>query len=145
MKLNLESLKETKGDLLPLMDCMFILLIYFIFSMLDMTTYPGIKVNSPDAFTSNKSTDPFNTITVMEDGIYVNKKPVTMDTLEDELQALSIEDMTAEGKKLHLAADKETDAQLVFKVMEKLRVIGEKKIYIETNSKSQSPADGVGE
>ena len=43
MKLKSRQKSKTTSDLLPLMDCMFILLIYFIFSMMMMI----INVNIP--------------------------------------------------------------------------------------------------
>ena len=135
MKLKKRSEKSIKGDLLPLMDCMFILLIYFIFSMLDMTNYPGLKVDIPNANTAQKSTEAFNVITIKDSHIYLNKEKVSLDQLEVRLQTLAIEDMTATGKTLHVAAGKEEDTHNVFKVLEKLRIIGEKRVYIETTRK----------
>lgn len=136
MKIKFNHFENTSGDLLPLMDCMFILLIYFIFSMLDMTSYPGIKVEPPEAYTSSKSTDPYNIINILETGIYLNKKKITINDLEDELQLLDTEDLTLSGKKLYISAHKDTDTHIVFAVLEKLRVLGKKNIFIETTKKS---------
>ena len=118
------------------MDCMFILLIYFIFSMLDMSSYPGIKVDPPETYTSSKSTDPYNIINILDSGIYLNKKKITIDELGDELQLLDVDDLTFSGKKIYISASKETDTHLVFTVLEKLRVLGKKNIFIETKKKS---------
>ena len=137
MKIRRLQTVQTTGDLLPLMDCMFILLIYFIFSMLDMTSYPGIKVEMPDAYSSSKSTDPFNTITIMGDEYFLNKKKITLETLQEELEILSLDDLTITGKKLHIAAEKTVDTHLVFKLLETLRKIDKKTIYIETMSRSK--------
>ena len=136
MKIKDHKQKAVKGDMLPLMDCMFILLIYFIFSMIDMTSYPGIKVNSPSATTSQKSADPFNVITIQNEALFLNKEPIKLENLKAHLQELEMVDITSKGKLLHVAADKETNTHAVFKVLEELRKIGKKKIYIESTKKS---------
>ena len=137
MKIKTNHFEKTSGDLLPLMDCMFILLIYFIFSMLDMTSYPGIKIDPPETYTSSKSTDPYNVINILESGVYLNMKKITINDLENELQLLEIEDLTFSGKKIYISASKDTDTHLVFAVLEKLRALGKKNIFIETKKKSK--------
>ncbi len=135
MKIRKSNEKKLKSDLLPLMDCMFILLIYFIFSMLDMTNYPGIKVNTPKAHTSEKASDPFNVLTIKNKQIYLNKELIPLEKLESKLQEVTLADMTATGKKLYISADENEKTHDVFKVLEELRKIGEEKIYIETVKK----------
>ena len=132
MKIKKREIKKVTGDLLPLMDCMFILLIYFIFSMLDMTNYPGLKINTPKANTAQKSTEAFNVLTIKNEEIYFNKQLIALEEIEQVLEEKSFEDITASGKKLYIAADEKEDTHNVFKVLEHLRKIGEKKVYIET-------------
>lgn len=142
MKINRSKVKKfesksSKGDILPLMDCMFILLIYFVFSMIDMTEHPGVKVETPASKTSQKLTKAFHSLGVDKKGdYYLNKKKIELDRLQEELELAVIDDNTKEGKKLFITADREAKAQAVLKMMEKLRKINQRSIFIETKEKS---------
>ncbi len=135
MKIRHKDSKHIKGDLLPLMDCMFILLIYFIFSMLDMTNYPGLKVSTPSAKTGQKSAQAYNVLTLKNDAIYLNKELINIEDLKGKLEETAQMDMTADSKLLYIAADKTEKTHHVFKLLEELRKIGQEKIYIETLKK----------
>ena len=50
MKLNLNQ-KGARIELIPLIDIIFLLLVFFIYSMLSMVVYRGIPVNLPAADT----------------------------------------------------------------------------------------------
>lgn len=143
MKINRSKIKKfqtkpAKGDILPLMDCMFILLIYFVFSMIDMTEHPGVRVDTPASLTSQKLAKSFNSLGVNKEGKYfLNKKQIELDRLQEELELAVINDTTKEGKKIFVTADREAKAQAVLKMMEKLRQIRQNSVYIETKERSQ--------
>ena len=132
------EVKSPKSDILPLMDCMFILLIYFVFSMIDMSEHPGIKVDMPAAKTVQNITDPFNSIGINTKGqIFLNKREITLESLEEELEIVKLNDMSKKGKRLFVTADRKVNSHVVFKVLEKLRQLNLRSVFIETKEKAR--------
>lgn len=132
------EIKSPKSDILPLMDCMFILLIYFVFSMIDMTEHPGIKVDMPAAKTAQSITDPFNSLGINSKGqIFLNKRQITLDSLEEELEIVKLDDVSKKGKRLFVTADRKANSHRVFKVLEKLRQLNLRSVFIETKEKAK--------
>ena len=80
------ELKRTRIEIIPMIDTMFFLLVFFMLSSLALTKLNGIPVNLPQANSSPKQPPAELTITVDKaQKIYVNKTPVTFETLESTL------------------------------------------------------------
>lgn len=72
------ELKRTKIEIIPMIDTMFFLLVFFMLSSLALTRLNGLPVNLPRASTAPKQATTDLTITVDKNQqIYVNKEPVT--------------------------------------------------------------------
>ncbi len=71
--------RKTRIEMMPLIDVVFLLLVFFIYTMLSMTIYRGVKVNLPQGYGSENKPDAF-VLTVTEDSeIYAGKNPVTIE------------------------------------------------------------------
>lgn len=80
------ELKRTRIEIIPMIDTMFFLLVFFMLSSLALTKLNGIPVNLPQANNSPKQPPAQLTVTVDKgQQIYVNKTPVTFQTLETTL------------------------------------------------------------
>jgi len=80
------ELKRTKIEIIPMIDTMFFLLVFFMLSSLALTKMNGLPVNLPRAVTASKQ--PANELTITIDKnrqIFVNKEPVTLAELPDKL------------------------------------------------------------
>ena len=76
------ELKRTKIEIIPMIDTIFFLLVFFMLSSLALVKLNGLPVNLPKAATATKQQANDLTITIDKDKqIYVNKAPVTLDTL----------------------------------------------------------------
>src|SRR5579863_10127146 len=76
------ELKRTKIEIIPMIDTIFFLLVFFMLSSLALTKLNGLPVNLPKAATATKQQANDLTITVDKDrNIFVNKVPVTMANL----------------------------------------------------------------
>ena len=74
-----KELKRTKIEIIPMIDTIFFLLVFFMLSSLALTKMNGLPVNLPKASTAQKQQANDLTITVDKDRqIYVNKQPVTL-------------------------------------------------------------------
>jgi biopolymer transport protein ExbD len=74
-----KELKRTKIEIIPMIDTIFFLLVFFMLSSLALTKLNGLPVNLPKAATATKQQPNDLTITIdKERQIYVNKQPVTL-------------------------------------------------------------------
>ena len=77
------ELKRTRIEIIPMIDTMFFLLVFFMLSSLALTKLNGLQVNLPTANSAPKQPPAELTITIDANRkLYVNKTPVTFETLE---------------------------------------------------------------
>lgn len=78
------ELKRTKIEIIPMIDTIFFLLVFFMLSSLALTKLNGLPVNLPKANTAPKQAPSELTITIDKNRqLYVNKAPATEATLEN--------------------------------------------------------------
>ncbi len=76
------ELKRTKIEIIPMIDTMFFLLVFFMLSSLALTRLQGLPVNLPQASTASKQNALDFTITVdRQQRVFVNKDEVRLDDL----------------------------------------------------------------
>ena len=81
------ELKRTRIEIIPMIDTMFFLLVFFMLSSLALTKLNGLPVNLPQADSAPKQAPAPLTITIDANRrLYVNKTPVTFETLEPVLR-----------------------------------------------------------
>src|SRR2546423_2097544 len=80
------ELKRTKIEIIPMIDTMFFLLVFFMLSSLALVRLQGLPVNLPQAATAKKQTATDVTITIdKEQRLFVNKEPVPLADLSGKL------------------------------------------------------------
>src|ERR1700722_5206845 len=78
--------KRARIEIIPMIDTMFFLLVFFMLSSLALTKLNGLPVNLPRASTAPKQNVTDLTITVDKDQqVFVNKDRVTLDDLGSKL------------------------------------------------------------
>lgn len=133
MKLRLER-KAARVDLIPLIDCIFLLLVFFIYSMLSMAVYRGIPVMLPTAETvEGAKEEAVLFITVDERGdIYVDRDPVRKAGL---LSRLKEEHAGFPDKIAIISAHGESSYRIFVDVLDSVRLAGFRKVSIEARPK----------
>jgi biopolymer transport protein ExbD len=80
------ELKRSKIEIIPMIDTMFFMLVFFMLSSLALTRLNGLPVNLPHASTAPRQTPTDLTITINKDRqLFVNKEPVTAEELATKL------------------------------------------------------------
>ncbi|MCL4197338.1 MAG: biopolymer transporter ExbD [Phycisphaerales bacterium] len=80
--------RRARVEMIPLIDCMFILLVFFIYSMLNMTIQRGLPVNLPSGERVERLDAESAVITVSRDGaIFLDREPVTLGSLAERVGA----------------------------------------------------------
>ena len=128
MKLKIER-KSARIELIPLVDIIFLLLVFFIYSMLSMAVYRGIPVMLPQAETVESSKEQAVFITVDKRGnVFVDKAVIDRHELLDRLRK---ERAAFPEKTAIISADGDAPYRAFVDVLDKVRLAGFKKVSIE--------------
>ncbi|HLK58623.1 MAG TPA: biopolymer transporter ExbD [Chthonomonadaceae bacterium] len=128
-----KPVEEAEIIVIPMIDVMMFLLFFFMVASLAMVVQTGLPVNLPKASTSNEHSSQNVTITIMRDNsIHLNTKPVTLDRIKPELQAIHISDKDL----VIINADKDVTHGLVVSAMDEARKAGVVRFAIATDKGS---------
>ena len=136
--MRLRSLRTTskpKLMIIPMIDIMFFLLVFFMMSMLSMVVQKSVPVNLPAAATSKVDVQRKIPVTVMKDGtMYVNDQKLDLNGL---VRYMQVEQ--AKGDTEHLVVILRGDAQAEYgdfvQVLDTLKSMGITNIAIATEKK----------
>jgi biopolymer transport protein ExbD len=135
------ELKRTKIEIIPMIDTIFFLLVFFMLSSLALTKLNSLPVNLPKAATATKQQSTDLTITVDKDrNIFVNKARVTLDKLGATLAAKAGPSADLSTTSVVLNADLSVSHGLVVSCMDEARKVGISRFAIATASEDQSGA-----
>ncbi len=126
---------EERGiDMTPMIDCVFQLLIFFMVTTV-FAVQSGLKVDLPQAATSDAPPEKDLSITISEKGeMDLNGSRVTMDNLEEQLR---VQKDIFGSKVLIIKADKKTFHGIVVDVMDAAKVVGIDQLAIATEEEEK--------
>ncbi|MCR5176415.1 MAG: biopolymer transporter ExbD [Anaerovibrio sp.] len=132
MRIDLTSREEKPQIMIiPMIDIIFFLLVFFMMSMLTMVVQKSMPLNLPHAATSKVSMEENIPITVTADGgVYYEKEKITLADLEARLW----EKKKAGNLSVILRGDAQADYGKVVQVMDMIKNLGINKVYIATDT-----------
>jgi len=91
MRIQRRSMKKARIEIIPMIDTIFFLLVFFMISTLSMSQYKGMSVNLPKAASGQQAPAESAAITIdKDDRLFLDKRPVDKSSLGDLLrQALT--------------------------------------------------------
>ena len=122
--------EQTKAriEIIPMIDVIFFLLVFFMVSTLSMTINRGLPVNLPTAASSQKDLRENLNLTLMQDGsLFLNKEPITLQDLGPRIKAALA---TEPELMVILNADGDVRHQSVVEAMDELRLAGVARLAI---------------
>ena len=131
MKVQLSSPKKVRIEMLPLIDIVFLLLVFFIYAMLSMAVHRGLPVELP--LSSTAQIDKKLTLSVSveaDETIYVNKERVALEHLPEVLRSKAA--LTREPGVL-IFADRSLQYQMIYNVLDKIRQAGLSRISLQAD------------
>ncbi len=129
MKIPVHRFRKARIEILPLIDIVFLLLVFFIYAMLSMAVHRGLPVNLPTSRTAEIDKRLVLSVTLKADGsMYIDKQEVGSDNLTDRLEYL-IKDSDNPG--VLLFADRQINYQTLFQVLDKIRQAGISRISLQ--------------
>ncbi len=88
MRVPRQQMEKARIEIIPMIDIIFFLLVFFMVSTLAMTINRGLPVNLPKAASSQKDLRESFNVTVMQDGtLFLNKEPTTLEQLGQQVKA----------------------------------------------------------
>jgi biopolymer transport protein ExbD len=128
MRLRLER-KGARIELIPLIDIIFLLLVFFIYSMLSMVVYRGIPVVLPSADTVETEKGQALIISVDAKGnIFLNKELTTSLEL---LSRLKREQAASPDKTAVISGHRDSPYRVFVDVLDKVRLAGFQRVSME--------------
>jgi len=124
--------------MLPLIDIVFLLLVFFIYAMLSMAVHQGLTVDLPVSASAALEKELILSVTVKhsKDGTayFVDEEPVELDDLADFLKDKVKGRVASEPEPgVLLFADKQVDYQQLFLVLDRINQAGLSRISLQAD------------
>jgi biopolymer transport protein ExbD len=126
------QIKKGAIDLTPLIDVVFLLLIFFMLTS-SFVSPPGIKVKLPKALTGRILQRSTVVLTITDKNLmYLNNKKLTFDQLKDDLDKIN-----KENQALLIKADEDAPLGRIVEVWDLCRKIGISQVNIATTKRER--------
>jgi biopolymer transport protein ExbD len=136
MRVPRQRLEKARIEIIPMIDIIFFLLVFFMVSTLSMTINHGLPVNLPKAASSQQDLRETFNVTVMQDGtLFLNKEPTTLTELGQHVKTGLEKDpelvviINADDQALHGA---------IVSVMDEVRLAGVSRLAIAVQSERRA-------
>lgn len=87
MRIQRRSLKKARIEIIPMIDTIFFLLVFFMISTLSMSQFKGMPVNLPKAASGKQAPAESTAITIDKDGrLFLNQQAVDKTALSEALK-----------------------------------------------------------
>ena len=137
MKVNRQPLQRVRIEMLPLIDIVFLLLVFFIYAMLSMAVHRGLPVTLPVSSTVKIDKQLILSVTVKSDGsVFVDRESVPMAELARVLKTRS---KNADTPGVLLFGDRNLSYQKLFEVMDLIRKAGLTRISLQAERNPSAP------
>lgn len=125
--------RKARVEFLPLIDVVFLLLVFFIYAMLSMVVHRGIEVSLPTGSSTQVSQLDYVNITIdAQNQISVNGKPIAMDMLVTHVQTAQQKLQHAQDKApIFISGDKTSNLGIALTVLDQLRRAGMTEVSFE--------------
>ena len=135
MKLNLYPAQKPRIEMLPLIDTVFLLLVFFIYAMLSMAVHRGLPVILPTSTSAQIDKQQLLSVTVRSDGtLYVDKEQVAVEGLA---RFLKIRVGPNPQASVLLFGDKHLSYQQLFAVLDQIHTAGIYRVSLQAGNRQR--------
>jgi len=138
MKIRRPAGKKARVEMLPLIDIVFLLLVFFIYAMLSMAVHHGLPVDLPVSAVASPDKDATLGVTVQKVAgggyqVLVDEDPVPLARLAEELRRRAIRPSGQPEPGVLLYADRQVDYQQLFRVLDQINRAGLSRISLQAD------------
>lgn len=127
--------RKARLEMLPLMDVMFLILVFFVYSIFSMTIHRGIRVDLPAA-TGEKRPGEQTIITISDIGtLALNKTPLTF----EEIISHTIADSAQSTRGVLISADRAAPIGIGIELLDRLRQGGVEQVAFQVSGDPTPP------
>jgi biopolymer transport protein ExbD len=141
MKLNHKPLSPARIEMMPLIDVVFLLLIFFIYAMLSMAVHHGQVVDLPSSSSAALETQEAISVTIQDNGsevlLFIAEESVSLAVLVERLRDIKLATKSTKEPEVQIFADKSVSYQELFKVMDSVKEAGLSKISLQAVASKQ--------
>ena len=135
MKVKLHGIRKARIEMLPLIDMVFLVLVFFIYGMLSMAVHRGLPVTLPVSESTAVEKDLLLSITVRSDGkLFLDKEEVA---LEDLSSLLAMRAKAGDEAGALVFADRDLPYQELFHVLDEIRKAGLSRVSLQAEAKER--------
>ena len=132
MKIDRPDTRRARIEMLPLIDIVFLVLVFFIYAMLSMAVHRGLPVVLPTSSTAKIDKKLLLSVSIKSDGIiYVDEEQVQIENLTNVL-AKRTKEKIKPG--VLLFADHTIKYQQLFRVLDQIRTAGLSRISLQAEA-----------
>ena len=132
MKINVQTGKKVRIEMLPLIDIVFLLLVFFIYAMLSMAVHRGLPISLPTSSSAKIEKELLLSISIKSDKtIFVDKKKVV---LKDLAELIKRKTGSAGEPGVLLFADRNLSYQSLFNVLDEINKAGIHRISLQADT-----------
>lgn len=130
MKIRQNSQKRARIEMIPLIDVVFLLLVFFIYAMLSMVIHRGISVNLPKARSAMVDRKDYVSVAITEKGdIHLDDEKTSLKEME--ILLLGRKEQNPDLK-VFIRGDRRASYEWVIEVLDVVRKAGLHKVSLET-------------
>jgi len=129
VKISIGKQNRPRIEMLPLIDVVFLLLVFFIYAMLSMAVHRALPVALPKSGTVEINNRPQMAVSItLEGDVYLDKQPVKLIDLQGVLQSKT---MVEREKGVRVFADRLVEYQRLFMVLDSIKKAGISQISLQ--------------
>jgi biopolymer transport protein ExbD len=119
------GIKKPRIEMLPLIDIVFLLLVFFIYAMLSMVVHHSLPVSLPVSSIAEIDTEQSLTVSVHQNGeIFLDETKLSLEELQVVLQDKALKADGDKSVEVDLFADKALSYQELYRVLDIIRTAG---------------------
>jgi len=133
--------KNPRVEMLPLMDVVFLLLVFFIYSMMLMAVHRGMPLTLPVSAAAVHEPMSVLALTVKADGsLFIDKEPITLPELAEALkqrqEAVKEASKNNDALNLQLFAEDTLPYQELYRVLDAVKAAGIRNISLQARQEA---------
>jgi len=129
------GIKKPRIEMLPLIDIVFLLLVFFIYAMLSMAVHRSLPVSLPVSSTAEIHTELNLTVTVNNSGeIFIERSKVSLEDLQAVLLEKTQKAANSKSVQVDLFADKALSYQELYRVLDIIRTAGISNVSLQSGT-----------
>jgi biopolymer transport protein ExbD len=132
MKISRPAIRKVRIEMLPLIDIVFLLLVFFIYAMLSMAVHRGLPVVLPTSSTAEIDQKTTLSVTLEKTGaIFIDDEQTTLAELAEALETKARGENETD---VLLFADRDLSYQTLFQVLDEIRTAGLNHISLQAEA-----------